>query len=83
MDDIEGLVEYAATVKGARLVILFKEMTAGEIGLSIRSRGYVNVDKFAGKFGGGGHKGAGGCVIKGDIESVKRKVLKAALSYVR
>ena len=45
--------------------------------LSLRSKGKVNVEKIARKFGGGGHVNAAACRIEGDIEEIKQRVLEA------
>lgn len=45
--------------------------------VSFRSNGdWVNVNKIASKFGGGGHVSASGCLVKGDIKTVEEKILK-------
>jgi phosphoesterase RecJ-like protein len=44
----------------------------------MRSKGKVNVEKVARKFGGGGHINAAACRIEGnDIEAIKRQVMEA------
>jgi phosphoesterase RecJ-like protein len=45
--------------------------------LSLRSKGKVNVEKIARKFGGGGHINAAACRIDGDIEAIQARVLEA------
>lgn len=83
IDDAEGFVESAASVKGSEIAVFFKERNDGKVSVSFRSRGYVNVNELAKKFGGGGHKGASGCIVTGDMGTVKNKVLKAARNSLR
>ena len=45
--------------------------------MSLRSKGDVNVAGIAALFGGGGHKNAAGCKIKGNLKTVKETLLKA------
>ena len=45
--------------------------------ISLRSKGKVNVEKIAKKFGGGGHINAAACRIEGDIDSVRSKIMEA------
>ena len=42
----------------------------------MRSSEYVNVSDVCLMFGGGGHPRAAGTTIKGDIETIKKKLLK-------
>ena len=41
----------------------------------MRSNEYVNVSDVALLFGGGGHPRAAGCIIQGDLQSVKDKIM--------
>ena len=42
----------------------------------MRSSNYVNVSDICYIFGGGGHPKAAGCLIQGNIEQVKEKIMK-------
>lgn len=58
--DTEGLVNYALSIRGINLAVLFVEKE-GAIRLSIRSKGDFSVNDFARKhFNGGGHRNAAG-----------------------
>jgi len=58
--DTEGLVNYALSIDGIMVAALFKEVD-GEIKISFRSFGDIEVNKFAENyFDGGGHKNAAG-----------------------
>jgi phosphoesterase RecJ-like protein len=63
------------TIRGVEVSILFSELEKDYFKLSLRSKGRFNVERIAGKFGGGGHVNAAGCRIRGDIDTVKRMVL--------
>ena len=73
----EGLVNYARSIDKARVAMLFREdpKEKGAISVSFRSKGDVNVNKIASHFGGGGHMKASGCVFKGSLSDVERKIL--------
>ena len=73
----EGFVEIPRSVKGISIAILYTQLANDYFKLSLRSKGKVNVEKIAKKFGGGGHANAAACRIKGDIETIKLKILKA------
>ncbi|MBA3515115.1 MAG: hypothetical protein H0T77_12165, partial [Pyrinomonadaceae bacterium] len=42
---------------------------------SLRSKGEVNVARVAGLFGGGGHRNAAGCTLKGDWDELEAKIM--------
>jgi phosphoesterase RecJ-like protein len=73
----EGFVNYARSIDGVKVAVIFKEgrKSKGAVNVSFRSRGDVDVNKIATAFGGGGHKKASGCIVKGSLAEVKRKVL--------
>jgi len=73
----EGLVNYARSIDKVRVAILFREDSAGtrRIHVSFRAKGDVDVNVIASLFGGGGHVKAAGCVVKGSLAEVRRKVL--------
>ena len=53
-----------------------KEGTNG-FKISLRSHETVNVSDVALLLGGGGHRGAAGCFIAGDVENAKTKIIDA------
>jgi len=73
----EHILSFGRTIKGAEVVLLFKENlgTKNEIRVNFRSQGKVDVNKIAQFFGGGGHKTASGATVHGNIDSVRRRVL--------
>ena len=77
-DDLDGLVEFARSVQGTRLALLFRTLANGKIKVSFRSVGDVDVSAFAAQFGGGGHAKASGASISGSLDQVQQQVLTAA-----
>lgn len=73
----DGFVNYARTIEGVEVGILLREAKIGEYKISFRSKGRVDVSQVSQEFGGGGHRNAAGCNIKGTLESVKEKVVSA------
>ena len=76
----EGLINYARSIDGVKVAVLFKEDMKDKrrINISFRSKGngeIVDVNKIASLFGGGGHTKASGCVVTGSLEKAKNKVL--------
>lgn len=75
--DDEGLVEVGRDVEGVEVSIFIKQKdNENKYKVSMRSNDYVNVSDICYIFGGGGHPKAAGCLIQGDIEQVKDKILK-------
>lgn len=79
----EELITYPRSLKGVKIAILFRELKSNRVKISFRSKGGVDVNTLAQKFGGGGHRAASGCVVKGGLASVRRKILAAAADYLR
>ncbi|MBL7068971.1 MAG: bifunctional oligoribonuclease/PAP phosphatase NrnA [Candidatus Omnitrophica bacterium] len=77
LDVTEGFVNYARSINGVKVAMIFLQNPSNEkrIGISFRSKGEVDVDKLASLFGGGGHKNASGCVLSGDLKKVIKKVV--------
>lgn len=77
-DDLDGLVEFARSVQGTRLALLFRPLANGKIKVSFRSVGDFDVSAFAHQFGGGGHAKASGASLSGTLDEVQQLVLSAA-----
>ena len=76
-EDADGIVQYAKALLGSRVGVLIQEPVPGEVRISFRSDGSVDVNQVAGRFGGGGHKNAAGARVKGGLESVREAILSA------
>lgn len=82
-DDLDGLVEMARSVQGTRLALLFRSLANGNIKVSFRSVGALDVSSFARGFGGGGHARASGASLVGTLDEVQRTILDAARTLLR
>lgn len=76
-EDLEGLVNYALNVEGVEVGILFKETLNGEVKVSLRSAGRVDVAAISQSFGGGGHVRAAGCRLLQGLEPAIAAVVQA------
>ena len=74
-EDADGFVNYPLAVGEVHAVALFKECSPGVYRTSLRSKGEVNVAKVAEYFGGGGHRNAAGCTLKGTWDEIERQVV--------
>lgn len=77
--DAEDTVDIPRSVEHNEIAIFFYQMldNAKEVHCSIRTRGNWDATVLAGRFGGGGHKKAAGCVIKGTLGVAKRQMRAA------
>jgi phosphoesterase RecJ-like protein len=76
-EDTEETVNVPRSITGVEAVAYFKQWEPGIVRLSLRSRGAVDVQAVAAAFGGGGHKNAAGCTIKGELGDIERDVAAA------
>jgi phosphoesterase RecJ-like protein len=79
-DELEGVVEFARSIKGVQLAILFRELANRRIKVSFRSVGEIDVAQLAESFGGGGHRRAAGASLEGTMADVQSRVLATARS---
>lgn len=84
MSKTDSIINYARSVNGAKVAILFREdpKKDGAISISFRAKGEVDVNKIAQSFGGGGHKKASGCVVQGGIDDVRKNVVEAVEKHL-
>jgi bifunctional oligoribonuclease and PAP phosphatase NrnA len=82
-EDLDGITEHARAVAGTRMALFFRDLGHGKVKLSFRSTGDVDVNRFARRFGGGGHVKAAGAMVTGSLEEAQRTVVDAAREYLR
>jgi phosphoesterase RecJ-like protein len=78
-DDMDGFVDLVRSIKGVELVVFFKEMSEGDIKVSLRSNGNVDAHAIAKSFGGGGHIMASGMRVPGPLSSAIDLVTRECL----
>ena len=81
--EIEGIIDIATTLNNVEISILFRETKDNKIKVSFRSKGNFNVNKFAGKFKGGGHPNAAGCLCSGKLDEIKEKILSELFKEIK
>lgn len=78
----EGFVDQLRMVEGAEVALFFREEPDGEIRVSLRSRGNVNVARVAEEFGGGGHAPAAGCSLFVPMKDAVRRVVETVTIHL-
>jgi phosphoesterase RecJ-like protein len=80
--DTEGFVDYLLAIEGTEVEFFMLEKKPNCFRVSFRSKRYIDVNKIAQTFGGGGHTRASGCTIEGSVEEVKKKILDVLKVYL-
>jgi len=80
--DTDGFVNYPRSLSDTKIAVFFREMDSGQVNVSLRSRGDLNVAQFARKYQGGGHHNAAAFRAKGSLSEVVEKVLTAAEKFI-
>ncbi|MBQ7965739.1 MAG: bifunctional oligoribonuclease/PAP phosphatase NrnA [Ruminococcus sp.] len=77
-DEMEGLASIPRQIEGVKMGITMREKEDGTYKVSVRTNDGINACEFCQRFGGGGHVAASGCSIRGDLQTVKYLLIKAA-----
>jgi phosphoesterase RecJ-like protein len=75
LNDTEEIVNYGLMVPSVEAVVFLKEDTKSIL-MSFRGKGSVDLCRVAVDLGGGGHRNASGCALKGSLSEVEQRVLK-------
>jgi phosphoesterase RecJ-like protein len=81
-DDLEGIVDIPRSVEGTEVGLLFRLTQSGEVKISFRSNGRVDVNVLARRFRGGGHVKAAGAIVAGPMERAIEEVVGATREAV-
>lgn len=76
-DMIEGFVNQGRRLRGVEAAVLVAPTDDGQVRVSLRSQGRVDVASVALQFGGGGHRAAAGCKMPGPLAVAKAKLVEA------
>lgn len=82
-DSLEGFINYPRSIAGVEVAVAFREEGDDEFRVSLRSKGKVDVSRVASSFGGGGHRNAAGCTVRGSLPEVRRQVFEALQESLR
>lgn len=80
-EDTEGFVNYALSIEGVRVAIMFLETENGTK-MSFRSKADAHVNMWARALGGGGHKNASGAYLRVPLEEAIDQVMAAAPRFL-
>ena len=81
-DDLEGLINMPLSAEAIEAVVMFKAVD-GQLRVSLRSKGSVDVRVVAVSHGGGGHRNAAGFSISTPADGTRSLIVAEALSAVK
>lgn len=74
--DSDGVINQLCAISNVEVAAFFREIDNGEIKISLRSIGKINVQEVCKVFGGGGHKQAAGAKLAGELDRVIQRTLE-------
>lgn len=85
-DMVEGMVNYGRMLLGVQVACLLWEWPVAledgtsriDTKVSLRSRGVIDISRIAVALGGGGHRGAAGAQLPGDLDAARKLVVAEA-----
>lgn len=81
--ETEKIIRQIRTMGDIRVVVFLTEMEGGEVKVNLRARPGFDVGSLAKDLGGGGHRQASGCTVKGALPDVEKKVLAEVFNRLR
>ena len=77
-EDTDDLAAFLGQIEGVLHTATIREHEGGECRISVRTRAdLLNATKVCVRLGGGGHKAASGCTVKGTVAEAERAILAA------
>ncbi len=81
--DTENLINIPLQIRTVEVALLFTDPPeGGPIRVSLRSKGQVDVARFAEQFGGGGHARASGLKLAEPLDTARQRVTAAAVEQI-
>ena len=82
MDESEGVIDQLQSIDTMQVAVLFKENSATETKISVRSRHPYDATAVCRPFGGGGHHRAAGAELKLPLDAARERVLPVAIELL-
>lgn len=81
--EVEGFASIPICIDGVLVGITVREKENGLYKVSVRTGKEIQANLICEHFGGGGHKAAAGCSIKGQLDEVKKKILSVCIDRIK
>ncbi len=75
--DLEGVAVISRSVEGVLVGVSIKQSDKQEYKVSLRTYPPLDASEICKTLGGGGHKAAAGCTLKGTLDEVKEQIVSA------
>lgn len=82
-EETEGFVNFARSIEGVEVAILIIQKEDRQWRVSLRGKGEVNVQQIASSLGGGGHRDAAGCRLRGEYSEVKNRLIETSKKFLK
>jgi phosphoesterase RecJ-like protein len=73
--ELDGFASLGQEIAGVKVTVYCLEASQGKVKVSLRSDGSVAINQIAQIYGGGGHAGAAGALVSGQLNNVLSEVL--------
>lgn len=83
MDESEGVIDQLQSIDTMQVALLFKENSANETKISVRTRHPYDATDVCRPFGGGGHHRAAGAELALPLDAAREKVLPVAIELLQ
>lgn len=80
--ELDGVSNIPRSIEGVEIGITMREKLDGNFKVSVRTTSKADASKICGKFNGGGHKRAAGCLIEEDYQTAKALLVKAVKEFI-
>lgn len=78
VDELVMLPPYFISIRDVEVGMLFLEHQPGQVLVELRSQGLINVGSLAQSLGGGGHSGAAGVRLPGEMSNIVSRIVQDA-----
>lgn len=76
-DDMDGVSAFPRRIEGILCGVTIRAQKDGSFRVSLRCEPGVDASRICAKFGGGGHSGAAGCTLHGELDNVRAVLIEA------
>lgn len=78
-EDCEGIIDNLRDVENVEIAMLMREKEPNVYKVSMRAKEYANVCAVAERYGGGGHRLAAGCTVRGELDALAAELTEALI----
>ncbi|MCP4677112.1 MAG: 30S ribosome-binding factor RbfA [Deltaproteobacteria bacterium] len=83
-EDLDGMINFGRSIIGVEVTAMLRVEASGDIKVSFRSRGRIDVADLAARFDGGGHRNASGCTLRRtDLAKARQTIREAAKAHLK